>query len=87
MHGDYVDIAYYSSGSEVNSQNMYDVNCIGVPVIITYDNVRFQMRIPEYTLTFDTKSQNHTNMFVTFAGNIQLNFTEPCINDFDPLFK
>ncbi|XP_071801256.1 uncharacterized protein [Asterias amurensis] len=87
LQDDYVDISYWASGSQVNSRHEHGVNCIGVPVIITYDNVRFEMRTPEYTLTFDTESQNHTSMFVTFAGHVQLNFTEPCINDFDPLFK
>ncbi|XP_071798822.1 uncharacterized protein [Asterias amurensis] len=66
-------------------------NYIGVPVIITYDNGRFEVAVqgvPELTLTYDVTSPAQPSWFVSLFSSPEgeLSFADPCINDFNPKF-
>ena len=72
-------------------QTKSSVNYIGVPVVITYDNGRFEVAVkglPDSTVTHDITTPPQPSWFVTFHSkvDVDLNITEPCINDFDPQF-
>ncbi|XP_071804872.1 uncharacterized protein [Asterias amurensis] len=63
-------------------------NSIGVPVIITYDNGRFELTIRGSTVAYDEVSAPQPSWFVSFGTfpEAEFIFTEPCINDFNPQF-
>ena len=59
--------------------------------MITYDNGRFEVAVkglPDSTVTHDITTPPQPSWFVTFHSkvDVDLKFTEPCINDFDPQF-
>ncbi|XP_071804776.1 uncharacterized protein [Asterias amurensis] len=67
------------------------VNYLGVPVIMTYINGRFEVAVqgvPDSTLTYDVTSPPQPSWFVSFVTltEAEIIFTEPCISDFNPQF-
>ena len=82
-----------SSANWLTVQIKNGLNYIGVPVVITYDNGRFEVAIQgvqESTRTYDVTSlPQPTSWYVSFfaATGVELGFTEPCINDFNPQFN
>ncbi|XP_071803942.1 uncharacterized protein [Asterias amurensis] len=70
-----------------------NVKYIGVPVILTYDNGRFEVTVKgvqDSTLTYDVTSSPQSSWFVSFQRydtEAEIIFNEPCINDFNPQFE
>ena len=95
--GLYTDVAHFckvgsSSNVWIGVQSKSGVNYIGVPVVITYDNGRFEVAVqgvPGSTLTYDVTAPPQPSWFISFYSfaEVEWNFTEPCINDFNPKFN
>lgn len=80
-----------SSNQWIPGQSKSGVNYIGVPVIITYKNGRFEVAVqgvPESTLTYDVTYPPKPSWFISFYSyvDVKWNFAEPCIYDFNPQF-
>ena len=89
IHGDYVAMNKMDSVTLrwALVQKKEGVNYIGVPVVITYDNGRFDLVLNGMqTLTSDVTSPPQPRWFVTFYvfTEVELSFTQPRINDFNP---
>ena len=81
-----------SSNYWIGVQSKSGVNYIGVPVVITYDNGRFEVAVqgvPGSTLTYDVTAPPQPSWFISFhsQAEVEWKFTEPCINDFNPKFN
>ncbi|XP_071804652.1 uncharacterized protein [Asterias amurensis] len=69
-----------------------DEDYVGVPIIVTYDNGRFEVAIqgvPDSTYAYDAQSPPQPSWFILFfnSDETELNFTDPsCINDFNPKY-
>ena len=95
--GLYTDVAHFykretSPYQWLIVQSKSGVNYIGVPVVITYDNGRFEVAVqgvPESTLTYDVTAPPQPSWFISFYSyaEVEWKFTEPCINDFNPKFN
>ena len=69
-----------------------DEDYVGVPIIVTYDNGRFEVAIqgvPDSNYAYDAQSPPQPSWFIWFfnSDEAELNFTDPsCINDFNPKY-
>ncbi|XP_071804409.1 uncharacterized protein [Asterias amurensis] len=74
-------------------QPIYSIeDYVGVPIIVTYDNGRFEVAIrgvPDSTYAYDAQFPSQPSLFILFFSSTEteLNFTDPsCINDFNPKY-